>query len=136
MKVTGGCRCGAIRYEAEGEVGHHALCHCRDCQMGSGAPMVAWIAFKTDDFRVTKGEPVTFNGSGQSLRQFCGNCGTPLFFLNEEMLPGIVDIQSVTMDDPDAHTPAAHVQVAERRAWMAKIGDLPEFERFPGSPQE
>lgn len=136
MKVSGGCRCGAIRYEADGEVGHHALCHCRDCQLGSGAPMVPWIAFRTEDFRIIQGEPTTYNGSGKSLRQFCGNCGTPLFFLNEEMLPGIVDIQSVTMDEPDAHSPAVQVQVAERRAWMERIAELPEFERFPGATGE
>lgn len=130
--VTGGCRCGAIRYEVNGEAAHHALCHCRDCQMGSGAPMVAWIAFKNDDFHITKGTPSSFNGDGKSIRQFCGNCGTPLFFFNEDNLPGIADIQSVTLDDPDAHLPQAQIQMAERRAWMAKLDEMPEFERFPG----
>ena len=130
--VTGGCRCGAIRYEAEGEVSHHALCHCNDCQMGSGAPMVAWIAFKTDNFRVLQGEPKSFTGTGKSIRHFCSHCGTPLFFFNEDMLPGIVDIQTVTLDDPDAHEPKAQVQVADRRKWMAKLDEMPEFERYPG----
>ncbi|WAT17237.1 GFA family protein [Aurantiacibacter sp. MUD11] len=130
--VTGGCRCGAIRYEASGEIPHHAICHCRDCQMGSGAPMVAWIAFKTGSFRITKGEPATYSADGTAIRQFCGNCGTPLFYLNAEMLPGIVDVQTVTLDEPDAQTPAVQVQVAERREWMTKLSDMPEFERFPG----
>ncbi len=130
--ATGGCHCGAIRYEVTGNAVHNALCHCRDCQLGSGAPMVAWMAAKADDFRVTKGEPVVFNGNGASFRQFCGTCGTPLFFVNEEVLPGLVDIQSVTLDDPDAHPPQAQIQVAERRAWMTKLGEMPEFERFPG----
>ena len=93
--------------------------------------MVAWIAFKSDQFRITKGEPVTYNGSGKSIRQFCGTCGTPLVFFNEDFLPGIVDIQTVTLDDPDAHAPQVHVQVAERRKWMAGAEKLPEFERFP-----
>jgi len=130
--VTGGCRCGAVRYEAEGDISHHALCHCKDCQMGSGAPMVAWIAFKSDRFRITKGEPSSYNGAGKSFRYFCGNCGTPLFFFNEDFLPGIVDIQTVTLDDPDEFGPQAHVQVAERRKWMVGVQDLPAFERFPG----
>ncbi len=131
--ITGGCRCGAVRYEVDGAEEHHAFCHCRDCQLGSGAPMVAWIAFKSASFRVTKGEPTSYNGSGKSIRQFCGTCGTPLFFFNEEMLPGIVDIQSVTLDEPDAHAPQAHIQVAERRSWMKDLASLPEFERFPGA---
>lgn len=130
--VTGGCRCGNIRFEADGEIAHHAICHCSDCQMGSGAPMVAWIAFKKDSFTVTKGEPSSFSGWGKSIRQFCGNCGTPMFFFNEDMLPGIVDIQTVTLDEPDAHEPGAQVQVADRRKWMTKLADMPEFEHFPG----
>jgi hypothetical protein len=130
--VTGGCRCGAIRYEVSGEAAHHALCHCRDCQLGSGAPMVAWSAYQAGDFRITQGEPVVFNGTGASFRQFCGTCGTPLFFVNEEALPGLVDVQTVTLDDPDAAVPQVQIQTAERRSWMANLGDMPEFERFPG----
>lgn len=133
--VEGGCRCGAIRYQAEGEIAHHALCHCRDCQLGSGAPMVAWIALEADSFRITKGEPASYHGTGKSIRQFCSTCGTPLFFFNEDFLPGIVDIQSVTLDEPDAHAPGVQVQVAERRAWMEKLGEMPEFERFPQMPE-
>jgi hypothetical protein len=130
--AEGGCRCGAVRYEVSGEAAHHALCHCRDCQMSAGAPMVAWVAFKTDQFRVTRGEATRFTGAGASQRYFCGTCGTPVYFVNEDMLPGIVDIQSVTLDDPDANAPTAHIQVAERRKWMEHVGDLPEFERWPG----
>ncbi len=130
--ATGGCRCGAVRYEFSGEAAHHALCHCRDCQMASGAPMVAWLAVKADAFRATKGTAASYNGAGQSFRHFCGTCGTPLWFVNEEMLPGIVDVPSVTLDEPDASAPTAHIQVAERRAWMADLARMPEFARFPG----
>ncbi len=132
MEMQGGCRCGAIRYEARGEIAHHALCHCRDCQMASGAPMVAWLAVSAENFTVTKGEPASYNGTGASIRQFCGTCGTPLFFVNEDMLPGIVDINSVTLDEPDANAPGAQIQVADRREWMARLGEMPEFERYPG----
>lgn len=129
--AEGGCRCGAVRYEISGEAKHHTLCHCRDCQMGSGAPMVAWLAADADKFRVTQGEATRFVGNGGSERYFCGTCGTPLYFINEVMLPGIVDVQSVTLDEPDAGAPTAHIQVAERRAWMDGVETLPMFERWP-----
>lgn len=130
--LTGGCRCGAVRYEAGGEIAHHALCHCRDCQMAHGAPVVAWIAAKSGDFRITKGAAVTYEGEGGSIRSFCGTCGTPLSFVNEQMLPGITDLPTVTLDDPDAVEPQAQIQVAERRSWMENLEELPVFERFPG----
>ena len=128
---TGGCRCGALRYEVSGEAAHHAVCHCRDCQMATGAPVVAWMAFKADQFRLTQGTAASY-ANGASVRHFCGQCGTPVYFVNEEMLPGIVDVQSVTLDEPDAHAPQVQIQVAERRAWMADLSGLPEFARFPG----
>ena len=62
---------------------------------------------------------------------FCGDCGTGLFYRNDVMLPGIIDIQSATYDDPEAVPPRAHIQVAERIGWMKTAHMLPEFERFP-----
>ena len=130
--LKGGCRCGSVRYEVDGEPAHHALCHCTDCRASSGAPAMAWIAFPASGFRVTQGEPRAFNGSGASIRHFCGTCGTGLYFINEDMLPGIVDIQSATLDDADSLAPGAQIQVADRLDWMARLDELPEFSRYPG----
>lgn len=93
--------------------------------------MVAWMAVPSATFRVTSGEAASYTSPAGSTRYFCGNCGTPLYFVNEEMLPGIVDIQSVTLDQPDAVPPQVQIQVAERRAWMADLESMPQFERFP-----
>ena len=130
--LTGGCHCGAIRYETADEAIHHALCHCTDCRRSSGAPMVAWAAFADGDLTVTQGSPKTINSSGSAMRSFCAACGTGLFYRNAEALPGIVDIQSATLDDPDALPPTAHIQTAERLDWMRHAHELPTFERFPG----
>jgi hypothetical protein len=46
MVITGGCHCGAVRYEAVGEALTHALCHCSDCRRSAGAPMVAWTMYR------------------------------------------------------------------------------------------
>jgi hypothetical protein len=43
--ITGGCHCGAIRYQAEGEALTHALCHCTDCRRHAGAPIVGWTMY-------------------------------------------------------------------------------------------
>ena len=133
MDHHGGCHCGAVRYRVSGAPKHVALCHCSDCRKASGAPMVAWAAFADADFAVTRGEAKTRNSSGQSMRSFCPDCGTGLWFRNQEVLPGIVDIQSATLDDPDALVPQVQIQVADRIRWMAGAHDLPEFARFPGA---
>jgi hypothetical protein len=132
MSLEGGCQCGAVRYEVNGTPQHVALCHCADCRKSAGAPMVAWAAFATDEFKITKGAAKTFNSSGAAMRSFCPDCGTGLYYVNEEALPGIVDIQSATLDNPDALPASAHIQVAERIGWMENAHTLPSFQRFPG----
>lgn len=132
MKHTGGCHCGAVRYAVEGEPQHVVLCHCADCRKSAGAPMVAWAAFAEGEFTLEAGELATFNSSGSAMRSFCPKCGTGITYRNAEFLPGIVDIQSATLDDPDAIPIGAHIQVAERIGWMAEAHTLPVFERFPG----
>ncbi len=136
MKLTGGCQCGAVRYSVEGEPQHVALCHCSDCRKSAGAPMVSWAAFAEDAFTLEQGELATFNSSGTALRSFCPKCGTGIAYRNAEFLPGIVDIQSATLDDPDALPAGAHIQVAERISWMAAAHELPVFQRYPGMGEE
>lgn len=128
---TGGCHCGAIRYEAEGEPLHHALCHCVDCRRHAGAPMVGWAMFMSDQVRITQGQAKTYASSEHGRRHFCGDCGTGVYYTNSEMLPGITDVQSGTLDDPAAIPAQVHIQIADRIGWMKSAHALPEFERYP-----
>jgi hypothetical protein len=128
---TGGCHCGAIRYEVNGTPIIHALCHCTDCRRHAGAPMVGWIMYPADALKITQGEPRMYQSSADGRRYFCADCGTGVFYTNEAMLPGTIDIQSATYDDPNAIPAQAHIQVAERIAWMEHAHNLPTFDRFP-----
>jgi hypothetical protein len=80
---------------------------------------------------VTSGAPKTINSSGTAMRTFCPDCGSGLFYRNAAILPGMVDVQSATLDNPEALVPAIQIQTAERLAWMTRLGQLPEYERFP-----
>jgi hypothetical protein len=131
MTITGGCHRGAIRYEISGEVLVHALCHCRDCRRHAGAPMVGWTMYPENAARTIKGMPKTYRSSEHGRRQFCGDCSTGLFYNNAQNLPGIIDVQSATYDDPDLVPPRAHIQVAERIGWMEQAHNLPTFDRYP-----
>ena len=92
MRITGGCHCGAIRYEVQGDLIVHALCHCADCRRHAGAPMVSWAMYAEDAVKVTQGEPKIYASSEHGRRHFCANCGTGLFYINQNMLPGIIDV--------------------------------------------
>ena len=131
MKLAGGCHCGAIRYEVEGEALTHALCHCSDCRRHSGAPVVGWTMYPQAAVRITKGVPKVYESSQHGRRQFCAACGTGLFYSNAEVLPGLVDVQSATNDDPGAVPARVHIQVAERIGWMERAHELPQHHRYP-----
>lgn len=127
--LTGGCHCGAIRYEIKGEPINHRLCHCVDCQRNSGAPIVGWLMVDDSRLKVT-GEASIYASSADARRYFCIQCGTGLFYSNDILQPGHVDVQAATLDEPGEVPPEAHIQVAERIAWMKEVHQLPEYEHW------
>ena len=80
---------------------------------------------------VTSGSPKIYESSQHGRRHFCADCGTGVFYTNLEMLPGIIDVQSATYDDPDAVPARAHIQILDRIGWMERAHELPAFERYP-----
>ena len=131
MILSGSCHCGAIRYELSGKPQVVALCHCSDCRRSAGAPFVMWAMYPESSLTIRSGTAKTINSSGTAMRSFCPDCGTGLFYRNEAILPGIVDIQAATLDDPNSLPPAIQIQTAERLDWVSHMNELPEYERFP-----
>lgn len=130
---TGKCHCGLIAYSFQGSVRHSSVCHCEDCRRCAGAAGVAWIGVAADDFAIEQGDPAVYPSSADALRYFCGKCGTGLWYVNENMMPGLVDIQTATLDDPEEFPPKSHVQVADMLSWEDTLAGLPRHQRFPAS---
>jgi hypothetical protein len=78
-----------------------------------------------------EGETKEYASSENGRRHFCPNCGTSLFYTNEAVFPGKVDVQFATLDDPDVIIPTSQIQVAERIGWIEHLNDIPQFNRFP-----
>ena len=136
QELTGGCQCGAIRYTVNGTAQHASLCHCADCRKSAGAPFVHWAAYGEHEVAVTQGEPKTFFSSPGVTRSFCPTCGTGLFYTNPQVLPGLIDVQAATLDDPDAVPPQAQIMARERLGWVPGINDLPAFKAYPGMDED
>jgi hypothetical protein len=96
--------------------------------------MVGWAMYPEAAVKVVRGTPKVYASSEHGRRHFCGDCGTGLLYTNAQNLPGIIDTQSATFDDPNAVPPQVHIQVAERLAWMERAHELPAFERYPAGP--
>jgi len=81
-KLSGGCACGAIRYETDADPVVMLNCHCSDCRKASGSAYAAIVVVPKNSLQIT-GE-VRFHdvlgGSGKTVgRGFCANCGSPVF---------------------------------------------------------
>ncbi|MCL2450532.1 MAG: GFA family protein, partial [Polyangiaceae bacterium] len=81
--MTGGCLCGEIRYEYDGDPGPATYCHCADCRRVTGSAFNVGVRVERALFRLVQGAPATFvksGGSGRPIeRSFCATCGSPLF---------------------------------------------------------
>ena len=117
MTISGGCLCGAVRYNASGRVFHKTICHCPSCRRAAGAPCVAWFSVTTDGYRVTAGTPAEYRSSANVLRTFCANCGTPLTYQRDDV-PGEIDITTCSLDAPAAIAPDDHTFAHYRLAWL------------------
>jgi hypothetical protein len=126
MSLSGGCHCGAVRYEAHGEPFNSTLCHCTDCRRVSGAPAVAWFSVLAKDLRWTGNDPVFFQSSPGITRSFCSSCGTTLSFQDARWQDEI-DITTCSLDDPERVPPNDHTFVRSRLGWMKLHDGLPQY---------
>ena len=131
---TGGCLCGAIRYESAGEPVFALQCHCRDCQRQSGSAFVAAVRVPSAEFRITKGTPkryITKSDAGNEItRAFCGDCGSPLY-VQVSTRPDLVGIRVPSFDDPSWFRPEADIFVKSAQPWDHMNPDLPKYASYP-----
>ncbi len=79
---TGGCLCGALRYEMQGDPLFAGHCYCVDCRKASGSGFIPFIGVAASDVRFS-GQTRTFtskaaNGN-DAVRNFCPACGSLVF---------------------------------------------------------
>jgi hypothetical protein len=129
MPVTGGCLCGAVRYESSDPPVDVCYCHCRMCQRSSGNAFGMFASFRRDAFRFTRGEPKLYKSSAFAERGFCAECGTPLIFryvtlgpLSEE-----IAVSLGSLDHPEDASPKSHWGIESQMPWLAIHDDLPRI---------
>jgi hypothetical protein len=131
LRMTGGCMCGAVRYETTGEPFLINHCHCRSCRKHNGAAVVTLVGFAADQVRFSGDERKIYQSSPGVGRAFCRNCGTPLTWEG----PGndskpIFEMHISTFDDPNGLQPTAHAFDSERISWFDVADNLPRFKGF------
>lgn len=135
MNLTGGCYCGAVRYEAEGEPLLRARCHCRACQYFTGGEGNDFIAMPADGFRFTSGEAKGYSRpdlEGAVTRLFCPDCGTPLATLAPSLARAVI-LKVGGLDEPAQFGgPQMILQTSGCQAYHLLPEGVPAFAGFPG----
>lgn len=133
---TGGCLCGAVRYECTAEPLFSGYCHCRDCQRAGGGPYNAAMFVNESAVAITSGKPScyesTSDGGNTVMRFFCSACGSPLYS-KTPAYPGSIGIRAASVDDPSWFQPMAHIFTASAQPWVELSDALPKFERMSPS---
>ncbi len=127
LPLTGGCLCGAIRYEITAEPIGVNHCHCSICRRAAGAPFITWVTIAGDAFTFTSGTPAYFQSTPDVQRGFCRDCGTTLTYANITH-PEEADITAATLDDPELVTPEDHIWTGSMVSWLKFDDGLPRLE--------
>lgn len=124
--VSGGCLCGAVRYQARGRPTVSMVCHCQTCARAAGSPAVAWVTFAAAVFSFVAGRPAEFRSSPPVVRTFCAACGTPLTYVHADH-PSEIDVTTRTLDKPEAFPPSHHSWESHMVRWLECPTGLPRY---------
>ena len=135
--TTGGCYCGAIRYEATEPPVHVGMCHCRMCQRWTGLASAMGVFFSLESFRFTTGQPKTYMTSKILERSFCEDCGTSIGHRYVAGPPaGSMAVYIGTLDHPeDQEGPRIHFGIENHLDKWAILGEgIPQL-KADGDPR-
>lgn len=132
--TTGGCLCGALRYEALGEPIYAGYCCCADCRKSSGSGYIGFMGFAPGT--------LTFTGQARmhtleqpdgrlSQRNFCPECGG-LVFGGEIGNSRGHTIYAGSLDDASRFKPMMAIFLRDKPDWVVLPDGLTLFEQMPG----
>lgn len=116
---TGGCLCGAVRFQVTGGPYRVGLCHCLDCRKVHGALFHASAIFPQDAVTIT-GATHDYKG-----RHFCPRCGSSVFNRSGDE----VEVNLGALDAPDQLKPTYESWIVRRESWLP---DFPLARHYRG----
>jgi hypothetical protein len=116
--LTGGCNCGAVRFEVTEAPRMASYCHCKVCQRRTGSAVAANAHPVPGSFRIVAGTDRlrSWTSAAGGEKFFCGDCGSPIY-ANNPNHPDSIGIRMGTFDDDPGLRPSARQFVAYAAPW-------------------
>jgi hypothetical protein len=130
LPLTGGCGCGAVRFELSAPPTTASYCHCTRCQRRSGAAASANAQAEPGSFRVIAGEGRlrAWKPEGGAEKWFCVDCGSALFSRRQGE-PERIAVRMGAFDSDPGVRPRSRRFVADAAPWEPIPDD--GLERYP-----
>lgn len=132
---SGGCLCGAIRYQVKSDPVRVAHCHCDDCRRATGSAFATNIFVKGDDLAITQGAPKSYQhtvDSGNTMtKEFCADCGSQLFG-SSSGATGMKSVKVGSIDDAAFVKPEIEVYVSKALPFTHLSEATEHFEKGRG----
>lgn len=135
-RYTGGCLCGAVRYEIDAEPMIAAHCQCRDCQRMTGAGHASFMAFPQAAIRLSgqlKSYEIKADSGHLASRNNCIRCGS-FVTGGSTAMPDATAIAASTLDDASAFAPQMVIFASRGQPWDQLDPALPRFPAMPPLP--
>ena len=136
LLLSGGCRCGAVRYRVAAPASRVVHCHCSICRRLHGAMFGSFAHVPRAAFRVTQGEGNlrTYKSSPAIERKFCARCGCHLFVIDDVDFRDVVILAAASLDNA-AHPghpvdAECHIYVASKAPWFDIADGLPQYDEY------
>lgn len=127
-KVTGGCLCGAVRYEAEVFLQNGYICHCTICQRSTGQPAELTVLIRAGTLKYLKQEPKYYVSSADGKRGFCATCGSRIVW--QALRPEddwLTNLTVGTLDQPSEARMTRHIYADTQLPWYQLCDNLPKL---------
>ena len=140
--LTGGCECGAVRYECTADPLLMFNCHCRPCQKVTGGAYTPVVVIPSKAFKITKGKlTYHFTRSVRGERHphkrgFCGACGSRMTGGESKNPRPWLAVTASSLDDPTIYHPQYDIFAADAQPWDLMDPQLPKHETFPPAPNK
>lgn len=135
MRINGACACGYIKFEGEADPDKVWVCHCTDCQSGTGSAFRINIPVPGTSFKMLSGEPTIFvkttAESGTPRAQaFCPKCGSPIYSttVGDGPKPSYT-VRVGLLRERDQLAPNVQNWFRSAQAWVTGLASLPRNEK-------
>lgn len=129
MTITGGCNCGAVRYEiAADTLPPVYACHCHQCQRWTGSAF-SLQAIVAEGALTVSGPVVVYEKVTEdrtSVQRLCGICHARVYNTNTRR-PGLAVVRAGTLDRSEELECRAHIYTDFRQRWVVLPDDVPQW---------